>query len=126
MAWTKTEQGNLRRVATETKTLPASATIGYSSVIDFMAPGSQPNRYVSVLAVASAVSGTNLDIAIYGAMTPTGTKFLLKDAVVTDLTNGVHYGGVIDLNAYPAPYYFISWTADADESANTITVSVYY
>ena len=30
---------------------------------------------------------------------------------------------ILDLNAYPMPYYYIGWTADADESANTITLT---
>lgn len=128
MAWSKTLKAPLRTIATETCTLPASATTGYSSVIDFMTPDGNPTRYISVLAVVSAVSGSeNIDFALYGAMTPTGSKFLLKDAVVADLTNASKIGGgVVDLNAYPAPYYFIGFLANADESGSTVALSLYY
>lgn len=126
MAWVKTSHRGVDLIAQEAGvTLPASATTEYSTVIPFMGPNGNQNRYISVLVSASTVSGTNLDIQLHGAMTPTGSKFLLKDTIVTDVTNGVVQGGVIDLNAYPAPYYFVSWTADANESANTITVTLF-
>jgi hypothetical protein len=127
MAFTKTSNKNMA-VAVETKTCPASATVGYGSEIDFLKLDPENNnRYISVLCSASAVTGTNLDIALYGAHTSGGTKFLLVDAIVADITNSAKTaGGRVDLNAYPAPYYYIGWTADADESANTITVSIAY
>lgn len=113
---------------TETKTLPASATTEYSSVISAIKVRSKTEsngQYVSFAFKASAVSGTNLDIALYGALTKTGTKFLLKDAVVADITDATKAVGTLDMQAYPAPYYFLAWTADANESANTITVEVF-
>ena len=125
MAWTqKTRNGTV--VGSETSiTLPASATIGYSSEITFVKPDlSKANKYVEFGFNPSAVSGTNLDIALYGAMTSGGTKFLLKDAVVADITATGLVFGQIDINAYPAPYYYLAWTADVDESANTIDVYV--
>ena len=129
MAWTKTskpndEVGNVR-VDAETYTLPASATTEYTTVIkDFMPDGAFLNRYVTFFFNASAVTGTNLDIALYGADTEAGTKYLLLDAVVADITATGATAAVIDLNAYPAPYYFLSWTSDVDESANTVDVKV--
>lgn len=129
MAWTKTSvTGNKRNIAvlSETYTLPSSATTEYSSVIDQFGPNlDNNNRWIAVTLNASAVSGTNLDIALYGAKTSTGTKSLLKDAIVADITATGAVTGLIDLNAYPAPFYFIGWTSDANESANTITVDVY-
>jgi hypothetical protein len=125
MAWTKTTKAGGLLVAEETNTLPASATIGYSSEIDFAHPN--PNlasRKITVTLNASAVAGTNLDIALYGAASTGGTKFLLLDAVVADITATGTVAATIDLNSYPAPYYYISWTADADNSANTIAVKV--
>lgn len=114
-------------IAEETYTLPASATIGYSSVIDFLKwryKGNQ-NEYATFKFNASAVTGTNLDIALYGSDSLAGTvKYLLKDAVVADIAATGTVAGTIDIKAYPAPYYFLAWTADVDESANTITVGV--
>lgn len=125
MTWLK-RTSNSQGFRTETKTLPSSATLEYSSVMSFLKViKGRLNQYVSFLVSASAVSGTNLDIALYGAMTESGTKFLLKDAIVADVTNGVAQGGVIDLQAYPCPNYFVGWTADTDEDANTVTVSVF-
>ena len=98
----------------------------YSSVIVEIGPNGNNNRYATFGFNASAVSGTNLDIGLYGSIDEAGTtKTLLLDAVVADLTaTGMAYG-VVDLNAYPAGYYFLGWTADANESANTITVEVH-
>ena len=109
----------------ESKTLPSSATVGYSSEINAIKPkldGSVQN--VGFALKASAVSGTNLDIALYGAMKSGGTKFLLKDAVVADITTSAKAIGYVDVNQYPAPFYYIGWTADANESANTIELEV--
>jgi hypothetical protein len=129
MAWTITSAGNKKHITylTETYTLPGSATVGYSSVIRELSPDfSKLNRYVTFTFNVSAVSGTNVDIALYGSSDAAGTsKALLKDAVVADITATGEVAGVVDLNAYPAPYYFLGWTTDADEDANTIAVKVY-
>ena len=125
MAWTAKTQNGMGYY-TESSTLPSSATTGYSAVINKIKPRLDgTNQYVYFTFQASAISGTNLDIALYGAMTSGGTKFLLKDAVVADITTTAKAAGSIDVNAYPAPYYYIQWTADANESANTITVEFY-
>jgi hypothetical protein len=127
MAWLKKTPNGDFIVATETYTLPASATTEYSTVVDWLFPSAKiANRYMYFGFNASAVTGTNLDIALYGAMTSGGTKVLLKDAVVADITATGLAIGQIDLNAYPYPYYYLAWTSDADESANTIDVSVIY
>jgi hypothetical protein len=128
MSWTKPSiVGNKRNiaVATETYTLPASATTEYSSAIDFVGPNlDNNNRWVAFGFNASAVSGTNLDIGLYVAATEAGTKTLVKDAVVADITATGKATGLVDLNAYPGAFYFLGWTSDTDESANTIAVEV--
>ena len=66
MAFTKTS-ANGKTVYQETYTLPASATIGYSTEIDFLKfDASLANKNVAVILNASAVSGTNLDISLHG------------------------------------------------------------
>ena len=121
MAWTPKTQ-NTMGYFTEAVTAPASATTEYSTVIDKIKPRNDgSNQYVSFTVKASAVTGTNFDIAIYGAMTSGGTKFLLKDALVADVTDTTKAVGTININAYPAPYYYLAHTSDVDESANTIT-----
>jgi hypothetical protein len=125
MAWTKkTVNGML--VATEVVTLPASATIGYTSEIDFLKAVDDSARYISVVCTASAISGTNVDVSLHGTDTTGGTKFtLVSDTVVADITNSAKTAGAaLNLAAYPAPYYYIGLTADADESANTMTVVI--
>lgn len=122
MSWTKTSQNDMLK-ATETSTLPSSATTEYSSEINFLKVNPEhASKKVIMLIAASAVSGTNLDIALYGAKSEGGTKYLLLDAIVADITDTTQGVKILDLNAYPAPYYYIGWTADADESDNTITV----
>ena len=128
MSWTKSSVGEKNNVLlmTETYTLPASATTEYSTVIKEIGPKfSKENRYVTFVFNPSAVTGVNLDIALYGSDTEAGTtKFLLKDVIVADLTVTGAVAGVVDLNAYPAGYYFLAWTSDVNESANTIDVKV--
>ena len=125
MAWTvkSNAKGNVE-ILKETYDLPASG-VGYSSVIDEIGPNANQNRFVTVVVDATAVSGTDIDIALYGADEVNGTKVLLADAIVADLTDGTRVAGQVDLNAYPAGVYFIGWTVDADESANDIAVEVY-
>lgn len=125
MAWTRSTINHLPTYS-ESYTLPSSATTEYSTVISRFRPSADnTNRYVQFQFTASAVSGTNLDIALYGSDTSAGTvKYLLKDAVVANITDTTTAAGIVDLNAYPAPYYFVAWTADANESANTLAVKV--
>ena len=124
MAFTKTS-ANGKTVYQETYTLPASATIGYSTEIDFFSFDPKiANKNVTVVLNASAVSGTNLDISLHGTWEAGGSKVtLVSDALVADITATGNNVDILDLNAYPMPYYYIGWTADADESANTITLT---
>ena len=124
MAFTKTS-ANGKTVYQESYTLPASATIGYSTEIDFLKfDSSLANKKVAIVLNASAVSGTNLDISLYGTWEAGGSKVtLVSDTLVTDITATGNNVDILDLNAYPMPYYYIGWTADADESANTITLT---
>tara|TARA_B100000519_G_C14241050_1_gene437342 strand:+ start:157 stop:600 length:444 start_codon:yes stop_codon:yes gene_type:complete len=124
MAFTKTS-ANGKTVYQETYTLPASATIGYSTEIDFFKFDPKvTNKNVTVVLNASAVSGTNLDVSLHGTWEAGGSKVtLVSDALVADITATGNNVDILDLNAYPMPYYYIGWTADADESANTITLT---
>ena len=124
MAFTKTS-ANGKTVYQETYTLPASATIGYSTEIDFFSFDPKiANKNVTVVLNASAVSGTNLDISLHGAWEKGGSKVtLVSDALVADITATGNNVDILDLNTVPMPYYYVGWTADADESANTITLT---
>ena len=124
MAFTKTS-ANGKAVYQESYTLPASATIGYSTEIDFFSFDPKlANKNVTIVLNASAVSGTNLDISLHGAWEKGGSKVtLVSDALVADITATGNNVDILDLNSYPMPYYYVAWTADADESANTITLT---
>jgi hypothetical protein len=99
----------------------ASAKTIYAPVINFLSNSMNRARNVFIGISCLAVAGTNVDVAIYGAMESGGTKFLLLDGPVVDLTNLIGFKGAdFDVNAYPAPYYYIGFTYDADNSANTI------
>lgn len=130
MAWTsKGVNGQVAKLS-ESYTLPASATVGYSSVIDinaFLPNYKNEKKYVTFTFKPSNVSGTDLDIALYGCDKDGSNPVLLKDAIVADIANGSSalVAGVVDINAYPYEAYKVGWTAQADESANTITVGVY-
>jgi hypothetical protein len=101
-------------------TLPSSATTEYSEELEFFPNKSNNDRIITVGIQASAVSGTNLDIGLYADFEEGGDKVLLSDTLVADVTDGTFAAGTVDLNEYPARAYYIGWTADADESANTI------
>ena len=124
MAFTKTS-ANGKTVYQETYTLPSSATIGYSTEIDFFKFDPKvTNKNVTVVLNASAVSGSNLDISLHGTWEAGGSKVtLVSDALVADITATGNNVDILDLNSYPMPYYYVAWTADADESANTITLT---
>jgi hypothetical protein len=92
----------------------------YLPVITFMTNSLNRHRHVFLNFYFPVVTGTNIDVAIYGSMTPTGTKFLLLDAPVADITTaGAAKGTEFDVNAYPAPYYWVSLIYDGNNGGNT-------
>lgn len=126
MAWTPDTQNDVPQYKELLITLPASATTEYSSEIDFIRPClDQEHMWVAFIAHPSAITGTNLDIALYGTWTTAGTKVLLKDAIIADLTaDDTPVVGLVDMNLYPCPYYYIAHTSDVDEKANNISYRV--
>lgn len=131
MAWVKNEEnlnsGKRTYWEEATITLPATATTEFSSEIDFVAPNSTfEDRVILIEAVASAVTGTNLDIQWHGALKVGGNKTLLKDTVVPDI-DGTPLTGLatLDLNANPGTVFYLSHTSDVNESANTITYRIF-
>ena len=110
----------------EQMTLPSSATTKNSSVINAIKPRLDGTvQKVGFAFNASAVSGTNLDIDLMGSMSADGSDaFLLKDAIVADITATGKVVGYVDVNLVPAPFYLIRVTTDADESANTLDIEI--
>lgn len=126
MAWSNptSSRDNFVTYWSETSiSLPSSATTAYSSAITFLKRDLCVERqYIHILAVASAVTGTNVDIGLYGSFTETGTKYLLADAIIADVTNSdKDKSAAFAIWQYPMPFYFIGHTTDTDESANTIS-----
>ena len=125
MAWsTPITENDVFYAKEETITLPSATGTDYSSVIDFatFVLGANHNGYIELRAEASAVSGSDIDIGLYGSYTETGTKYLLTDAPVADLSSGtLSTWASVNLKIYPMPYYFIGHIVDANESANTIS-----
>ena len=114
------------KVSTDAAVALADTTTTYSGRFPSSAKPdlSRATRYVVIGCNATAVTGTNLDVSLYGSDTLGGAvKFSLLDAVVADLTaTGWVWSVPIDLNAYPAPYYYIGFLSDVDEVANTVAV----
>ena len=129
-AWTNKTANDLGRLYMLFDLAVAGAAQGYSPVINGikvrLGGKNQPlNQYISFSFNASAVTGTNLDIALYGADDSAGTaKYLLLDALVADITATGKVTGIIDIKAYPAPFYFISVTGDNAETGNTLRIDV--
>lgn len=129
MAWSvKSVNGML--VASEAVTLAGSATYAFTSQIDFIPLGSLANKYITLTCEASAVSGTNVDISLHGYGT-SGTAGAATNVLVDapgsigDVTNAAKIKqACFDIKPYPAPYYRIGLLCDADEDANTMTVTI--
>lgn len=111
----------------ETLTLPGGAAqTVYTAEIGFIGVSPTKTRSkVLIEVVASAVSGTNVDVALVGAYTKSGTKTTLVAALVAALTDATPALASVDLNDEAAMVYYISFLADADESANNVTVRIY-
>lgn len=134
-AWVKRTSNGMGRVQMTFDLAVAGASQGFSPVIDEikvrtksleLGKGGSNGQYVAFSFNASAVTGTNLDIALYGSETEAGTtKYLLLDALVADITANGQVVGIIDIQAYPAPYYFISVTGDNAETGNTLAIKVH-
>jgi len=108
--------------------IAASSATYYTNEISFMGPDlSNNNRWVAVHVSMAAVTSTHVEVALYGVTVTGGTKFALKTTLVANLTTGavLNAGGVVDLNAYPAAYYYVGLTTDADDAANDATVSIF-
>ena len=81
-AWVRTPLGTMGDAFHKSTMVgAASAKTVYTPVITFLRPSMEKERQVEIN-VRGTVSGTNVDIGLYGAMESGGTKFLLLDAVV--------------------------------------------
>ena len=107
----------------------AGAAQGFTTVINAIKIRQGMNRPATQLVTftfdATAVTGDNLDIALYGSNDAAGTdKFLLLDAVVADITATGIVIAVVDMQLYPAPFYFISVTGNDAEVGNTLAITI--
>lgn len=128
MAWaTPVTENGVYYAKEETITLPSATGTEYSSLIDFLdhVLRANHNGYIEITATVSTVSGTNIDVALYGSFTSAGTtKTQLLDAPVADFGTSASAAtnvGSVNLKLYPYPYYWLGHTVDADEDANTIS-----
>jgi hypothetical protein len=117
------ERGDV--VITGSSALNDGSNTQYTGVFSIPKTARKSHRYVTFFLSADAITGTNIDVALMGANTSGGTKYLLLDAVVADITNGADKVAVVDINAYPMPYYYLRLIADADNKANTLTVKIF-
>ncbi len=126
--WVNKTSNDLGRLQQTFDLAIAGAAQGFSAVIDGIKVKSKDKsngQYINFSFTPSAITGTNLDIALYGADSIAGTKSLLLDVLVADLTaDGVRVSGIIDIQAYPSPFYFISVTGDNAETGNTLLISI--
>jgi hypothetical protein len=121
-AWTNKATGSFGDIV-KTAIVTHSNTATSSYTPTFQVPvGKDSSRRITIAVEPTVISGTNIDVALCGCDSPsdtpdTGSFFVLLDAPVVDLTNGVGQVGVVDLGDYPSPYYFLSFLTDTDESA---------
>ena len=126
--WSEDTNNDLGKVTMLFDLAVAGAAQGFSPVIDEIKVRSKTKsngQYVSFSFNASAVTGADLDIALYGCDNDAGTdKYLLLDAIVADITATGKVTGIIDIQAYPAPFYFISVTGAHAETGNTLRIDI--
>lgn len=107
------------------QSLPSTVKTEYSSEIDFIKPNmDEANQWVAFIGYVSALSGTDIDVNLYGACTSGGDKYILKTNIIPQITDTSVFIGIFDMNLYPSPYYYLSHTNQASESGNTITYRV--
>lgn len=110
--------------------LPGSATTVYTQELSFLEPNTRTSgvQGVVVEVSATAVSGTNLDIDVHGSReASTSSSFALPGISGSTTVTGTDTETFkFDLKEYPMPYFYIAVTTDTDESANDITIRVYY
>lgn len=125
MAWTPDTQNDVPQYKELTIAL-GDTTTTYSSEIDFIRPClDQEHMWVAFIAHPTAITHTNLDVCLYGTWTTGGTKVTLKDAIIADLTaDDTPVVGLVDMNLYPCPYYYVGFLSDGDEAANTVALRI--
>ncbi len=132
--WVNRTSNLLGRVQQTFDLAIAGAAQGFTTVINAIKVRSKSlvigesgsnGQYVSFSFNASAVTGTNLDIALYGCDNAAGNDmYLLLDPLVADITATGKITAILDIQAYPAPFYFISVTGDNAEVGNTLAISI--
>jgi len=83
------------------------------------------SRNLAISAIKSNAMATDLIVELYGALSAGGTKVLLKTDIITGLTNA-RKSGIVDLNAYPFPYYYIAVKSSGVNNNGDVTVDVFY
>lgn len=127
-AWTEAQAEGLKYSYIATADLAGSATTTYTAVMDFLEYNARSGgvQGVTVTGEATAVSGTDVNIHLFGSFNNnTANAIKLIDSVVT-VTNGVKASGTFDLRSYPVPYLWLGVQTDTDESGNDITIYVHY
>lgn len=135
--WSNKTGNDLGRVEMVFDLAIAGASQGFSPVIDAIkvrskaqdknnTNGSNGQFVAFSFEVPAGIAGTNIDIALYGAKKSGGTKSLLLDALVADITTGdtVKYTGIIDVQQYPASFYYISVTGDNVETGKLLNIEI--
>ena len=133
-AWVNKTSNEMGRIQQTFDLAIAGAGQGFTTVLSAIIArtkslviglGGSNGQYISFGFNASAVTGTNLDIALYGCDNSAGVdKYLLLDALVADIVATGKVVGIIDIQQYPAPFYFISVTGDNAETGNTLAITV--
>jgi hypothetical protein len=129
MAWTKKTIGSFGDQLYQETGLTAAAAAGavYSPEMQIPIDANRTTRYISVLCEQTgSITSASITVALWVAFVQGGQKFKVADNIVTALTNAAKtQGNRLDLNAYPAPYYYIGYTSTANDSAASFKTSVY-
>jgi len=124
MSWT-TISANGLVVSSEDFVLPDTTTDYMSEVSFLKVDPTTESKNVTIVGTMDSGAVKEVGLDLYGAYEAGGTKFLLKSDVFTVFAIGDKdtRAGVIDINDYPAPYYYLGATT-GDTEVSTLTVHI--
>lgn len=126
MAWDKNTVNDML-VATETIDGKSTAK-AYTAEIDFFKMGPYGGvRWLRVAATPDTITGSNYDVTLEGAYESGGTKVVLKDEIIADMTvDGAEVATTVawDLWSTPMPFLYLAFLSDTDETSNEIAITL--
>ena len=129
MALTKLTKNDGLLVSEDAITGPNNTTAYSTQLLDLKPDTNKTTNKVLIAIKASGAFTTNGTMDIYGSWSPTnqeslGEKFQLVDNALSGNISTAWQTYVLDLNAFPAPYYYVAVHSTGDNSGKTFSIRV--